>query len=242
MLINTTKEARGYFLLELTKEMIKSTKEANMIILEEILKEIIPDDSTEINSDTPFTKEEIIRRIKEKQTDKKEELKKILEEPKKELKEEIIKPLPILRSPLRKGNTLRIIKNQPRVLRIPEPKLPENLSYLKPSLTQESLDLKEVNPLIKDSNVIEIESEGHNHFVKVSGTMGRKSTNLVLDQNQIDNILEAFSKKAKIPISVGLTRIVVGNLILTAILTNDGETQFKIKKIIPHQRTPFPRY
>lgn len=235
MLTSTTREARGYFLLELTKTMIKKTEAANMVILEEILKEVIPDQS---EKQTPFTKEEIIKRIKEKQTNK-EKFEKIIEEPKKELKEEILKPLPELRSPLRKIN---FQTNKPRILRIPEPRLPENLEYLKPSITPEPININELNPLLKDPNVFEIESPGHNQQVKVTGTMGRKNTNIILNQNQIDDILEVFSKKAKIPISVGITRIVVGNLMLTSILTAEGTTQFKIQKIRNVSQRLSPRY
>jgi len=224
MIETSTKEARGYFLLEFTKQLIKNNKNTQIYLLEQILNKEFPEEPIP----KPITKQDIQEKIKQR--------KKPLE--KKVLPKFLIKDLKntIATTP----NTKNLIKNNKRVLRIPETRLPQRLAYLKPSPTSETLALPKINDLIKDYNVRTIEVKGPNQKVIVIGTMGRKSTNITLTKQEIDEVLNEFSSKSKIPISEGITKIAAGNLTLTSI--KSGEDIHFIIKRITQNTTPRPFY
>ena len=62
--------------------------------------------------------------------------------------------------------------------------------------------------------------------------MGRKNTETILTKEEITKILNEFSTKARIPLSTGVTKMVVGSLILTSITGENQESKFTIKKMI----------
>ena len=83
---------------------------------------------------------------------------------------------------------------------IPEPKLPSHLEYLRPVPTSGvEIDLLKINPLIKDPSVRVIEGNPDEQVV-VSGGIGTKPTSIVLSKEDIDAIIDKFSKASKIPV------------------------------------------
>ena len=131
-----------------------------------------------------------------------------------------------------------IRRQQP--LFIAEPKLPAHLEYLKPIPTGKAeIDLFKINPLINDPAVRIIEGNPDEKVV-VIGTMGTKPTSTILNKEDIDRIINKFSEVSKIPVNEGIYRIVVGNLILSAVISNVIGSRFVIKKMIiqnsPNQR------
>ncbi len=128
---------------------------------------------------------------------------------------------------------------------IPEPKLPSYLEYLKPiPKTGIEIDLWKLNPLIKDQAVRIIEGNP-DEKVKVTGTMGTKQTSIVLNKEDIDRIVGRFSELSKIPITEGIYKVVVGNLILSAIISTVIGSRFIIKKMVynnPRQQYPSPSF
>lgn len=125
---------------------------------------------------------------------------------------------------------------QKRILVIPEPTLPKHLEYLKPipSIKSEKIeiDLGKLNPLLKDPAVKVIEGNP-DEVVYVSGTMGTQATRIVLTKEEIDEIIKKFSAISKIPIIEGIYRVVAGNLILSAIISEVVGSRFVIKKLPP---------
>jgi hypothetical protein len=203
------KDFKKFFLLQFTYELIKHSGTGEISELKNILK-----------------KEE--DKQKEETKERKEKIKEIIEkkEPflilkqKNSLQKRIIKPLP------------KIIRTKPLILRIPEPKLPSHLEYLKPvPTTGVEIDLWKLNPLIKDPAVRTIEVNPDEKVI-VTGTMGTKSTNIILNKEDIDKIINKFSETAKIPINEGIFRVVVGKLILSAIISEVVGSKFIIKKMI----------
>ncbi len=115
---------------------------------------------------------------------------------------------------------------------IPEPKLPEHLRYLRPVAAKEiEIDLGKLNPLIRDRAVRIIEANP-GEKVKVTGTMGTQPTGIILSKEEIDDIINKFSEKSKIPTTEGVYRVIVGNLSLSAVISNVVGSKFVIKKII----------
>lgn len=115
---------------------------------------------------------------------------------------------------------------------IPEPKLPSHLEYLQPIPTAGvEIDLFKLNPLIQDVAVRIIEVNPDERVI-VSGTMGTMPVNIILDKEDIDRVINKFSEASKIPISEGIYKIVVGNLVLSAIMSETISSKFIIKKML----------
>ncbi len=172
--------------------------------------------------------------LKKEKKDTHQEISKKIKEREKPVfaKEEIAKPL---------STTIKRKKLQVPVLRIPEPRLPQNLQYLKPAPTKLEIDLGKLNPLIKDPLVNSIECNGTDEPVTVRGKMGMKKTNIILDKEEIDQTIKKFSETAKIPIHTGVLKIATGRLVLSAIISEIIGSKFMIKKMAYSQHPIFKK-
>ncbi len=180
-------------------------------------------------------KEEIKDREKdakanEEGNEKEPELKDIVRE-KSLMKARPVKPLPKPRTP-----NIKDVPPQKRVLRIPAPRLPPRFSYLKPTPKKANIDIGKLNPLINDPAVRAIECLGPNTEIFVSGAMGRKKTNIVLSNDEINQIVDKFSEKTKIPVNEGVYRVVAGNLIFSAVISSVTNSRFIIRKMAPQKQ------
>ena len=68
--------------------------------------------------------------------------------------------------------------------------------------------------------------------VMVIGTMGRKKTNIFLNEVEVEEVVKRFSKATKIPFHEGVFRVVAGRLIFSAIVSPNIGSKFLIKKMI----------
>ncbi|MCK5043837.1 hypothetical protein KAR52_02445 [Candidatus Pacearchaeota archaeon] len=177
---------------------------------------------------------ELVNVLKEEAKEEKFRVKQIVTENKKIQKKHSILPKRLLFKP-RRAREIR-----PRILHIPEPRLPERLSYIKPTSTEVQIDLGKLNPLIKDSAVKIIECEGSNKNIMVGGAMGRKKTSIVLNAEEINEIIENFSKISKIPTTQGIFKVAVGKFVLSAIISDVVDSRFIIKKIAPQKSNLIP--
>lgn len=202
---------KAFFLLQFTKELIQHSGAGEVFKLENILKEQTKEKGSRIKN---------IIKEKEKRP------KKIEQQLEVQLKE---KPL---FKPLLKPLVIR--RTFPSILKIPEPKLPPRLQYLRPipPTTNIQIDLKKLNPLIKDSMVRDIQCNGPDKNIIVKGTMGVKGTNIILNKEEINQAIKKFSETAKIPLQEGIFRVVVGRLILSAIISDVIGSKFIIKKMM----------
>jgi hypothetical protein len=195
------------FLLYFTQELIKNS--ASTKILEEIVKFQVEEKIHE------KIVQDINPKLVEKEIEKKEKLR-----------------LP-LNIPLQATRPVFIPQRltSPRMLIIPEPRLPPTMQYLKPTPTSRKIELGKLNPLIQDPLVKVIECNGPDERLIVEGGMGRKPTDIILSKEDIEMIVEKFSESSKIPTGSGIYRVVVGRLILTAILSTVIGSKFIIKKL-----------
>ena len=204
----TSKEFRAFFLLQFTKELIKHSGASEVFELKNILEE-------------EGKKKKLPRLIKEKIRER-EKPPSILQE------KELIRPFP---EPSVK-RTFHPLPKQNRVIRIPKPKLPPGLEYLKPTPTNVQIDLERLNPLVKDPLVKVIECIGPDKNIMVKGTMGTKKTNIILSKQEIDQIIKKFSETAKIPTQEGIFKVAIGKLILSAIISEVIGSRFIIQKMM----------
>ncbi len=217
-------EFKRFFLIKFTGELIKHSVKRDIIKLQKI-----------IEMKEKKKRERLISKKKEQFILEQGELKR--EEPTVggiAREQGTIKPQLLMKSAVKQ------IARPP--LLIPEPKLPSHLEYLKPvpAITTE-IDLFKLNQLIKDPAVRIIEGNP-DEKVRVTGAMGTKQADIVLNKEDIDRIINRFSELSKIPVSEGVYRVAVGNLILSAVISEIIGSKFVIKKVIapPANRQPYP--
>ncbi len=114
---------------------------------------------------------------------------------------------------------------------MPKTQLPPRFQYLKPTPTKLEIDLGKLNPFVKDPLVGEIECSGANQKITVIGTMGRRNTNVSLTREEIEEVINKFSEVSKIPVQEGVFKVVAGNYVFSAIVSNLITSRFVIKKI-----------
>lgn len=155
---------------------------------------------------------------------------KFIENVKKKIPQNISKPVeinfakPIMQTQMR-------APRPPKTLKIPQPKLPPQFAYLRPQPNKQiQLNLGNLNPMINDPSIKIIQVTGADQPVIVKGKMGTMPTATTLSLQEINSILQEFSKKSKIPIGKGTTKIIIGNLSLSA-LVSQGTASFTIEKI-----------
>jgi len=211
-----TEQFKEFFLLSFTKELIKSYLNENEITKLKIIEE------AEIESKKELAKEKT-----------------------KEILREIRHPLKM--SPARQLQTMSqqnyrpstfTQRRTPKRLIIPRQKLPERLNYIQPTPAKEQIDLKKLNPFIRDPAIQMIECNGPDMNIIVK-TPAKKTTNIKLNEEEIDEVIKIFSEVTRIPASQGVFRVAVSNLILSAIISEVIGTKFIIKKM--RYPAPLPR-
>jgi hypothetical protein len=120
-------------------------------------------------------------------------------------------------------------------LSIPDSKFPIHIQYIKPVPVNKDIELGKLNPLINDRMVNLIECYGPGENIVVQGGMGIKKTGIILDKEEIDNIIQRFSRETKIPVQEGIFKVVAGRLIFLAIISEIVGSKFTIKKM-PHEQ------
>jgi len=241
MLNQTSKGFRKVFILEFTKELIKNTKKYRELTIKREVKRILKDESQE----KKYKTEKII----EKKLPPKEKLKKIVHEKLKEENKRVFQ-LKKEETPLIGSieNIKKEFKKEPKYpvkipatkrpshsflpLRISEPPLPETVRYIRPVPTHREIDLGKLNPLINDPFVKIIECFGPDQKIFVSGTMGRKSTPIILTKEEIDDVIKKFSESSRIPVHEGILNIAFGRLHLSSIISEITSPKFIIRKML----------
>lgn len=247
MFENKSTDFKTLVLLRLTKKLIENTESFGLFRLEQILNNRADKNpfiqATERIIPKPKTREEIKEEIKQEVKEK------LSMTPSRKISDEwtLGEPtqisrgapeLPQARLPPRPTMAPAPRTPQPRQRSMPIPQggdnLPAHLQYLKPvgpPTKKFNIDLGNLNPFIQDPNVKEIETEGEDEVVTVKGTMGKRPTGIKLSKEEIDEILDKFSKEAKIPKTEGLFKVTLGDLVLTAMISNTISSRFIIKKI-----------
>jgi hypothetical protein len=226
MLKQTSKNFKQFFLLEFTKELIRSTKAYKELRIKNEVRGVIhrkpikPAPSQEKLLKKNVLRGEIKKRIK-RDSEKISQLK----------KEEVLSEFKKFYSLTKSGKPPHFPYRIPAPLKIPESRLPETVQYLRPILTSRVIDLGKLDSLIRDPFVKVIECNGADEKIIVIGTMGRKSTKIILTKEEIDNIINKFSETAKIPVQEGVFKVVLGTLVFSAIVSEIVSSKFLIRKM-----------
>lgn len=206
MLKTTSNNFKKTFLLAFTRELIINSAPTDFFKLKHLLEQ------------EKKPSEKFKTKIKEKVK---------LKLPKKEISE-------MIRIPSVPRQIQRPVKQvlPQKPLSVPRPeRLPQQFAHLKPSFQKVEIDLGKLNDFVNDSKVKVIECNRPDSKIQVSGAMGTKPTNVSLSKEEIDEIIQKFSEKGKVPIDEGLNKIIVGNLVLNAIVSEEATTKFTIRKM-----------
>ena len=174
--------------------------------------------------------QEDVNKLKIEEQAKKE----LVKERAKEVVKEFERPLKL--SPTKQLKAMTEFKPLPmpfrpkRRLVIPRPNLPTRLQYIKPIPTPKQLELGKLNPLIQDPSVQAIECNGPDENIIIQAPRER-TTNIKLSKEEIDEIINTFSKASRIPISEGIFRAAVGGFLLYGIISEVVGSKFIIKRI-----------
>lgn len=90
--------------------------------------------------------------------------------------------------------------------------------------------------LIKDPAVTEIECQGEDQNILVRKGNSIQRTNITLSNEEIQNILQKFSKDTRIPIIGGTLKTALNNLIITAVISEILGPRFIIQKKNPFRK------
>lgn len=231
MLNKTSKQFKIDFISEFTREILRGTDSYIHVKIKESAKTPLAGRKFKDTGKTKEEKKDIKKIVSEKLEKDKEVYKKSSLE-----KEDWI-PSKILRDFTKeKRNSkpnFKIINphlNIPRIS-VQEPRLPETVSYIKPVANNKSINLGKLNPLVRDPLVKTIETEGPNQPVFVTGMMGHKPTKIKLNQEEIQSTIKRFSEEAKIPLEDGFFKAAVGNLAISAIVSESTGSKLIITKI-----------
>jgi len=238
MIKQTSEEFRKLFLLKFTRELIRNSRKSEITKLEIILEK---------------RKKEGEIGIKEKIEGMPQIVKQITSPPRKVITQElpviyppaktiapprkmISQELPVIYPPAQQKPAI-MRATAPRVLTIPEPKLPKSLQYLKPIPTNLQINLGKLDPLINDPLVSSIECNGPDEKIIVR-VPAAKPTNITLSKEEIDEIIKKFSEATKIPVQEGVFRVAFGRLVFSAIISEVIGSKFIIKKMTPPPTSP----
>jgi len=94
--------------------------------------------------------------------------------------------------------------------------------------------LGKIDPLIYDNRITTIECPGPGKFILTKTAGNINITRISLGEEEIKIMIQEFSRQAKIPIITGLFKAVVGNLVITAVISDFVGSRFIINKYTPY--------
>ena len=101
--------------------------------------------------------------------------------------------------------------------------------------------LMKINPFLQDPRVLSIECPGPGKNIIINKAGFIQALPLQLTGEEIDELISHFAQRARIPPIGGVFKAAIGNLIISAIISDFAGTRFHIdKKTQPMM--PMPRY
>lgn len=100
---------------------------------------------------------------------------------------------------------------------------------------EEGLYLGDIERLVNDHKVASIECPGPDKFISIHIQGKTMPTRIQMHKEDINAVLESFSRESRIPRIGGIFKSIVNNLVLTAIDTDVAGPRFIITKIHPQE-------
>jgi hypothetical protein len=120
------------------------------------------------------------------------------------------------------------------------PKEPAPLQNFKLEVQKpiQEFNLGKIGILFKDPMVRMIECHGSEKELLVKKNNKIFKTKIILNQKEIAEVLDSFSRQAKIPIIGGVFKAVAGDLIISALISEFVDSKFIITRISPYSFIP----
>jgi len=180
----------------------------------------------------------IISKSSEKTIDLEELRKPIIHRAKTQMLAQMQKPRPITQ-PIQTTKPIQqaMIQQFQTSKQLPQiPPQVKALKEIKPQVNQkpEGFALGRIESLLQNKEIQSIECPGPNKNLLVRKYNKINTTKITLDQVEITDILHAFAKQAKIPIVGGILKAAVGDLVISAVISEFVGSRFIINKITPY--------
>ena len=98
----------------------------------------------------------------------------------------------------------------------------------------EGFALGKIEALLKNNTIQSIECPGPNKNLLIKRYDKINTTKITITQEEITDILYNFAKEAKIPIVGGILKAAVGDLVISAVISEFVGSRFIINKITPY--------
>lgn len=112
---------------------------------------------------------------------------------------------------------------------------------LQPSMVQpeaherpEELDLGKIEQFLKDPSIQSIECPGPGRNLLLKRYNKINTTKVTLNQVEITNIINNFAQQARIPVVGGILKAAVGDLVISAVVSEFVGSRFILNKIVPY--------
>ncbi len=103
-----------------------------------------------------------------------------------------------------------------------------------PHTRPEGFNLGKIEQLLKDKRIQSIECSGPEKNILVKKNNKINTTNILINQQEITEIINRFSQQAKIPVIGGILKAAVGDLVISAIVSKFIGSRFIINRIISY--------
>jgi len=121
----------------------------------------------------------------------------------------------------------------------PSPRLPEEdirKIKLEAEPRPQGFALGKIEQLLKDKSIQSIECSGPGKKILIKKLNKINATPLILSQSEITTLIQTFAQQAKIPIMGGILKAAVGDLIMSAVISEYVGSRFIINKITPYSQ------
>ena len=129
--------------------------------------------------------------------------------------------------------TLKVVP-LPNLPELPEiPKLPKFPKIRAQNMTPVQNPIEKISTILKDPSVLGLECLGPGKFILVNHSGKIQTTPLAFSKENIDEVMSYISQKTSIPLIQGVFKTVLGNLLVTAVISDFVGTRFIIQKRMP---------
>lgn len=126
-----------------------------------------------------------------------------------------------------------------------QPKLPIKLATFIPQNQRllppiQGMSLTRISSLLRDPTITNIECSGPEKNIVIRQLGKTKVIPLILTEKEINDIMQEFSVRTKIPLIGGVFKAAIDNFVVSAVISEFVGTRFYIEKI-PQINAPFPQ-
>ncbi len=146
--------------------------------------------------------------------------------------EKLIQSLPLIKPMIRPTQQMPRPRFQPRPSPNIEPSFPIP-TPIQPDLqgiVPEGFGIGKLNSLLEDPTINMIECPGPGKLILVRSLGNIKATKISLNEQEVKEIIENFAQQTRIPIMTGIFKAAVGNILITAIISEFVGSRFIITR------------